>query len=227
MVWTIEWNLSDGAEPHIVCFPRLTIAFIWIFFFLGCIKGISMQPALNPSIGTEDYVFLSKWAVRNMYVQRGDIISLISPKDPSQKLIKRIVGLQGEFLFRLTVRDSFQLVVFCCYPKWIVWITGDIVPTIGYKKPYVKIPPGHCWIEGDHTGHSLDSNTFGPVSLGLMTARATFVVWPPARWQILANEVPQQRKLVALGKSKSSIDWMTAAQATNTIERSCVYCLNV
>lgn len=54
-----------------------------------------MQPALNPIIGSEDYVFLSKWAVRNMYVQRGDIISLISPKDPSQKLIKRIVGLQG------------------------------------------------------------------------------------------------------------------------------------
>lgn len=57
--------------------------------------GTSMQPALNPIIGSEDYVFLSKWAVRNMYVQRGDIISLISPKDPSQKLIKRIVGLQG------------------------------------------------------------------------------------------------------------------------------------
>lgn len=56
-----------------------------------------MQPALNPRIGSEDYVFLSKWAVRNMYVQRGDIIALISPKDPNQKLIKRIVGLQGKF----------------------------------------------------------------------------------------------------------------------------------
>lgn len=57
--------------------------------------GTSMQPALNPNSGSEDYVFLSKWAVRDMYVQRGDIISLISPKDPGQKLIKRIVGLQG------------------------------------------------------------------------------------------------------------------------------------
>lgn len=83
---------------------------------------------------------------------------------------------------------------------------GDIVPTIGYKKPYVKIPPGHCWIEGDHTGHSLDSNTFGPVSLGLMTARAKFIVWPPSRWQCITTEIPQQRKLIALGQSKSSID---------------------
>lgn len=55
-----------------------------------------MQPALNPKNGSEDYVFLSKWSVRNMYVERGDIISLTSPKDPKQKLIKRIVGLQGK-----------------------------------------------------------------------------------------------------------------------------------
>lgn len=54
-----------------------------------------MQPALNPTIGSEDYVFLSKWSVKSMQVERGEIISLISPKDPSQKLIKRIVGLQG------------------------------------------------------------------------------------------------------------------------------------
>lgn len=62
-----------------------------------------MQPALNPNSGSEDYVFLSKWAVRDMYVQRGDVISLISPKDPGQKLIKRIVGLQGK-------TDSFFLI---------------------------------------------------------------------------------------------------------------------
>lgn len=58
-----------------------------------------MQPALNPNFGSEDYVFLSKWSVRNIDVQRGDIIALISPKDPNQKLIKRIVGLQGEHYF--------------------------------------------------------------------------------------------------------------------------------
>ncbi|XP_055310619.1 mitochondrial inner membrane protease subunit 2 [Sitodiplosis mosellana] len=153
------------------------VTFVDSVGYIARVDGTSMQPALNPNSGSEDYVFLSKWAVRDMYVQRGDIISLTSPKDPSQKLIKRIVGLQG-----------------------------DIVPTIGYKKPYVKVPPGHCWVEGDHTGYSLDSNTFGPVSLGLMTARATCIVWPPSRWGGVANEVPRKRQLVSLGKSKSSID---------------------
>lgn len=73
-----------------------------------------MQPALNPNTGSEDYVFLSKWAIRDMYVQRGDIISLTSPKDPNQKLIKRIVGLQGFYLFRFLfehLSKTFMLIL--------------------------------------------------------------------------------------------------------------------
>lgn len=54
-----------------------------------------MQPTLNPDVNSEDYVFLSRWAVKDLYFERGDIISLISPKDQNQRIIKRIVGLQG------------------------------------------------------------------------------------------------------------------------------------
>lgn len=88
-----------------------------------------MQPALNPDAEICDYVFLSKWAIRNYTVERGDIVSLISPKDPEQKIIKRVVALQG-----------------------------DVVSTMGYKKPYVKIPEGFCWVEGDHTGSNAKEN---------------------------------------------------------------------
>lgn len=35
--------------------------------------------------------------------------------------------------------------------------------TLSYKNRYVRVPDGHFWIEGDHHGHSLDSNSFGPV----------------------------------------------------------------
>ncbi|XP_063252756.1 mitochondrial inner membrane protease subunit 2 isoform X2 [Prinia subflava] len=73
---------------------------------------------------------------------------------------------------------------------------GDIVSlvTIGYKKKYVKVPHGHIWVEGDHHGHSFDSNAFGPVSLGLLHARATHILWPPHRWQKLQPALPPERK---------------------------------
>ncbi|CAG9824271.1 unnamed protein product [Phaedon cochleariae] len=140
------------------------ITFIDVFGYVARVDGISMQPALNPDNTKTDYVFLSKWAVKSYIINRGDVISLISPKDPSQKIIKRVVGVEG-----------------------------DIIATLGYKNEIIRVPQGHCWIEGDHTGHSMDSNRFGPVSLGLITAKATCIVWPPSRWQILPSFVPDER----------------------------------
>ncbi|KAF7266855.1 hypothetical protein GWI33_019879 [Rhynchophorus ferrugineus] len=120
--------------------------------YVARVDGISMQPALNPDKNITDYVFLNRLAVKSYEIKRGDIVSLVSPKDPTQKIIKRVVGVQG-----------------------------DIILTLGYKEHVIRVPEGHCWIEGDHTGHSMDSNNFGPVSLGLVTAKASCIVWPPSR----------------------------------------------
>ncbi|XP_047550909.1 mitochondrial inner membrane protease subunit 2 isoform X1 [Lutra lutra] len=98
------------------------------------VEGASMQPSLNPGGSqSSDVVLLNHWKVRNFEVQRGDIVSLVSPKNPEQKIIKRVIALEG-----------------------------DIVKTIGHKNRYVKVPRGHIWVEGDHHGHSFDSNSFGP-----------------------------------------------------------------
>ncbi|KPI99065.1 PREDICTED: mitochondrial inner membrane protease subunit 2 [Papilio xuthus] len=145
------------------------VTFLDTVGYVAKVEGISMQPALNPESTNTDYVFLSRWAIRDYKIERGDVISLTSPKNPKQKIIKRVVGLQG-----------------------------DVVSTMGYKNRYVKVPEGHCWVEGDHTGHTLDSNTFGPVSLGLITAKAVYIVWPPERWQKLENKLPESRKPLSL-----------------------------
>ncbi|XP_017170751.1 mitochondrial inner membrane protease subunit 2 isoform X2 [Mus musculus] len=65
--------------------------------------------------------------------------------------------------------------------------------TIGHKNRLVKVPRGHMWVEGDHHGHSFDSNSFGPVSLGLLHAHATHILWPPERWQRLESVLPPER----------------------------------
>ncbi|CAD7694317.1 unnamed protein product [Nyctereutes procyonoides] len=81
--------------------------------------------------------------VNNTAVFRGD--QLQSPKNPEQKIIKRVIALEG-----------------------------DIVKTMGHKNRYVKVPRGHIWVEGDHHGHSFDSNSFGPVKC--------YLLWPFHRW---------------------------------------------
>lgn len=143
----------------------IVITFVDIIGYVAKVEGVSMQPSLNPDTKITDYVLLNRWSIRKFCISRGDIVSLFSPRDPDQKIIKRVIGLEG-----------------------------DTIRTRGYKDRYVRVPLGHCWVEGDHYGHSLDSNSFGPVPLGLVNAHASHIVWPPKRWRRLERHVPEERR---------------------------------
>ncbi|XP_059141630.1 mitochondrial inner membrane protease subunit 2-like [Physella acuta] len=129
------------------------MAFTDLFYAVRTVDGVSMQPTLNPDGFNTDFVLLDRWAATSLQFERGDVVSLISPKDPSQWLIKRIVALEGD-----------QVKANSCFEE------------------NVDIPRGHCWVEGDNHDCSMDSNNFGPVSIGLITAKASRVLWPLERW---------------------------------------------
>jgi len=109
---------------------------------------------------TQDWVWVNTWRARNMRLEQGDIAVYISPKASNDYVIKRVMALEG-----------------------------DIVTTDRYDSPYVRIPEGHLWLEGDNWDNSVDSNKYGPVSKGLVFGVATHIIWPPYRWQSLAVKV--------------------------------------
>lgn len=157
----------------------VAIAFLDCVAYVAKVEGVSMQPALNPDPNKSDFVLLNRWTSRTCAVRRGDVIAITSPKDPSQKLIKRIIGLEG-----------------------------DTVRTLSYKKRFVTVPAGHCWIEGDNHPKSLDSNSFGPVALGLLVAKASHLVWPPSRWGRVESYLPESRKPVSKTQSYRAMDYI-------------------
>jgi len=108
------------------------------------------------SLWTQDWVWVSTFAARNYKFVPGDIVVYVSPKDPTDCLIKRVIGLEG-----------------------------DIISSDRYKVPHLLIPEGRLWLEGDNWGNSVDSNKYGPVSKGLVFGVATAVIWPPSRWELL------------------------------------------
>lgn len=78
-----------------------------------------------------------------------------SPANPSNIAIKRVIALPGD---RVTTREP------CPRPSQIV-------------------PFNHVWLEGDadDPGKSLDSNTYGPVSISLITGSVMAVLHPRMR----------------------------------------------
>ncbi|KAI3384330.1 hypothetical protein SNEBB_001573 [Seison nebaliae] len=64
--------------------------------------------------------------------------------------------------------------------KRVKAISGDHLKLPEGKS--IVVPEGHCWILGDNELHSYDSREFGPISVGLINAKAKYIIWPPNRW---------------------------------------------
>lgn len=140
------------------------------------VEGNSMQPTFNPYCGQrnenlwqltdrslsrdaikrelktrlqQDRVLLNKWSVRDKRdLKVGDVVILVSPKNPTKIMIKRITAMSGDAI--------------------LIVETGETQ----------IIDEGHCWVEGDNQQSSYDSNNFGQIPLGLIEGRVCFIVWP-------------------------------------------------
>jgi inner membrane protease subunit 2 len=125
-------------------------------------QGVSMQPAINP--------YPDAATLRRFYFARywRDWV-LVDKVAPRYGALAR-----GEVVLLRSVQHPDRLLL-----KRLAALEGDWVVTS--RGDYVHIPRGHCWVEGDNRSDSIDSNSFGAVPLGVVTGRATHVVWPPWR----------------------------------------------
>eukprot|EP01127_Copromyxa_protea_P018626 TRINITY_DN5900_c0_g1_i1.p1 TRINITY_DN5900_c0_g1~~TRINITY_DN5900_c0_g1_i1.p1 ORF type:complete len:250 (-),score=47.91 TRINITY_DN5900_c0_g1_i1:130-879(-) len=148
------------------------------------VVGGSMRPTLNPNPNTDkgDRCLVYKW---NYKPTRGDIVCVRSPNKPGGSVIKRIIGLEGDFV---KVRTSTPLKM-------------------------VQVPVGQVWLEGDNTAWSLDSNTYGPVPVNLIEGKAVCVTWAqdfPHSWsenrfftKLATEDRPHRR-----ATDKEFVDWL-------------------
>ena len=113
----------------------LVVAFTDNVLTLACCEGKSMQPTINRRDGDVTVVLLDKWTTRSANFERGDVVVVNSPMRDGNLVLKRVLGLGGDYVKRASGR-------------------GDPI----------LVPKGHCWIEGDNHACSHDSNQFGPVS---------------------------------------------------------------
>ncbi|OLY83415.1 Mitochondrial inner membrane protease subunit 2 [Smittium mucronatum] len=108
-------------------------------------------------------------------LKRGDVVTLHSPTNPSDVLVKRIIGLPGDMIRPLKNTPQH----------------ADNHQNLPDR---LQIPSGHCWVEGDEGFHSIDSNSFGYVPLGLVIGRASFVVYPFSNFGPVKSRIPDWKR---------------------------------
>src|SRR5438067_4651160 len=147
--------------------------------------GLSMYPTLD----NDDYLVATKLDYRFHPPQRGDIIIMRDPYDPSKDFIKRVIAVPGE---RLLIRESH------------VYINGRQLtePYLANQEPWTvnnnwpvngsadgeQVPSDQFFVMGDNRNHSSDSRMFGFVRRDQIDARGLIRIWPLGHFGIYGSE---------------------------------------
>jgi signal peptidase I len=131
-----------------------------------------------PQLSDGERIFVNKFTYRVSDIRRGDIVVFWYPRNPSESLIKRVIGLPGE-----TVEIS----------SGVVQVNGQRL-----HEPYVvaqyrdftslapvRVPERSYFVLGDHRNSSNDSRNWGVVPGGNIFGKAFLRYWPISEFGLI------------------------------------------
>jgi len=163
------WEVSK-----IIIIALVVVVPIRYFLFQPFIvKGASMEPNFHSG----DYLIIDEISYRFSQPQRGDVIVFKFPQDPSQRYIKRIIGLPGD-----TIEIRSDKIIISRGDENQVLDESFYLPksfhTLGELKESLK--DGEYFVLGDNREFSSDSRRWGLVSRGFIIGRVFLRAWPVA-----------------------------------------------
>jgi signal peptidase I len=151
------------------------------------VKGQSMEPNFEGG----DYLIVDEISYRLREPLRGEVVVFKNPQNPSQRFIKRIIGLPGE---TLELKDG-RVVIFTKPKKFILDESAYLPPFTqtnarGYE--IVTLKRDEYFVLGDNRANSSDSRIFGALPRDNIIGRVLLRPWP---FTALAKiEVPEYQK---------------------------------
>lgn len=138
------------------------------------VDGFSMKPTLDDG----EFVLVSKLNYKLTNIQRGDIIVFHFPMDPTQELIKRVIGLPGD---TVQVKDG------------VVSVNGQVLdePYIAAAPRYSSqwvVPENQFFVLGDNRNDSSDSHSWGFLPYENIVGKAVLIYWPPPMWDVIKHK---------------------------------------
>jgi signal peptidase I len=141
--------------------------------------------SMNPSLQDNDLVIASRLDYRLHPPDRGDIVIVKDPWDPSQNFIKRVIGLPGDhvlirtghvYLNGVRLEEPYVAADWQATTNW---------PALPNQADGDKVPAGSYFVLGDNRDHSSDSRVFGYISGGQIEGKAIVRFWPVDHLELL------------------------------------------
>ena len=142
--------------------------FIFQPFF---VQGISMEPNFQDG----DYLIIDEITYRFREPGRGEVIVFKYPKNPSQRYIKRIIGLPGE---TVEIKDR-EVIIFDGTENRVLDETRYLSDSLSTKgNTRVSLGEDEYFVLGDNRDFSSDSRRWGALSRSNITGRVYLRAWP-------------------------------------------------
>ena len=147
------------------------------------VPSASMEPALRPG----DRIFVRRTfdspTELARRIDRGDVLVLRAPHEGEPLVVKRVIGLPGETIEArdgLVAIDNQRVLVEKWLPESERTAGSNGADTVDI--PRTELADDEVYVLGDNRDSSIDSRTFGPVSLDRVVGTVAVRFWPPARF---------------------------------------------
>jgi signal peptidase I len=165
------------SKLRAIVFETLQTVALALFFYLiislATARVVVEGPSMRPTLLSGEWIVVNRLTYKLFSPRRGDVVVFLPPTNAqTDDLIKRVIGLPGE---TLEIQDGS------------VWIDGQLL-----EETYIAgaTSPDNRWqlgadeifVMGDNRGLSLDSRSFGPVSMTDVVGKAWIIYWPPSEW---------------------------------------------
>jgi signal peptidase I len=137
------------------------------------VEGCSM----NPGLENGQRVLVVKASYWFGEPHRGEVIIFHSPSDTERTLIKRVIGLPGEWV---EIKDG--TVYINDEPLDEPYIQGN-----NKAYPRVQVPEDSYFMMGDNRNNSTDSRVWGMLSREAIIGRAWLCYWPLSAWHLIGD----------------------------------------
>jgi signal peptidase I len=163
---SIVWELGKIALVAFVLVVGLRL-FIFQPFL---VRGASMEPNFH----NWDYLIVDELSYRFKSPERGDVIVFNYPNDPSQRYIKRIIGLPGETLELHAGQISISYGSERINLDEAAYLSG--ADTTGSAQ--VTLQDNEYFVMGDNRRYSSDSRNWGPLAREHIIGKVSIRIFP-------------------------------------------------
>lgn len=161
------WEISQIVFLALV----IVVPIRYFLFQPFLVRGQSMEPSFH----NNDYLIVDQISYRFREPERGEVIVFQYPHNPSQRFIKRIIGLPGE-----TVKIEDSKVKIVKNGKTQILDESDYI-SLFTKTPgdlKIALAENEYFVLGDNRRVSSDSRKWGSLSGEYIVGRVLLRAWP-------------------------------------------------